>query len=351
MVDTLNDDDGRELALKIASDCISNVPVLVLGSGASCAYGIRGMYPLSTYLIERVEPEVGDAECWDAFKAELKRDSDLEQALQKVAVSDHLHRQIVVNTRQMILEDEHSIYNKLITGETELALSSLFRHLFQSTHRILDVVTTNYDRLVEYAACQARVRCNTGFSDGALRHFHCQKSESSHYTRQANFRCIDVWKVHGSIDWFHNGATPAIGLLDHAVLPETFSPLIVTPGAAKYSRTHQEPFRSVISFADRALSSARGFLCVGYGFSDDHIEPKLIQRSDDLKPPVVILARTLRPGAKAFLSQHMHSKVVAFEMDSDGTRAYTERHKEGVLFQGENLWSLEGLLQKMRIQQ
>lgn len=343
--------DARDLALKVASDCIADVPVMVLGSGASCAYGIRGMDPLAEYLMERVAPENSDADSWEAVKAELRRNNDLEEALQKVTVPEHLRRQIVSHTRQMILEDERAIYEKLVTGDTVLGLSHLFRHLFQSTHKVVDVVTTNYDRLVEYAACHAKFRCNTGFSDGALRHFHCQKSDVNHYARQANFRCVDIWKVHGSIDWFQNGAAPPMGLLDHTTLPETFSSLIVTPGVAKYSKTHQEPFRSVISFADRALSNARGFLCVGYGFSDDHIEPKLIQRSDDLQPPVVILARTLRPGAQKFLEQHMHSKVVAFEKDGNGTRVYTEQHKDGVLFQGEPLWSLEGLLQEMRIKQ
>lgn len=351
MTEATADEHGKELAIRIASDCITEVPVMVLGSGASCAYGIRGMYPLSKYLIEQVTPNENDVECWDSFKTELEQHSDLEEALQKVTVSDHLHRQIVVHTRQMILDDERSIYDGLVTGDTALGLSRLFRQLFQSTHRVLDVVTTNYDRLVEYAACQAKFRCNTGFSDGALRHFHCKTSDANHYTRHANFRCVDIWKVHGSVDWFQDATASPMGLLDHASLPETFTPLIVTPGVAKYSRTHQEPFRSVISFADGALSSARGFLCVGYGFSDDHIEPKLIQRSVDLRPPVVILARTLRPGAKAFLSQHMHSKVVAFEKDGNGTRAYTERHTDGVLFEDEDLWSLEGLLNKMRIQQ
>jgi len=349
MTETTNDEDGRELAIRIASDCIVGVPVMVMGSGASCAYGIRGMYPLSEYLIEQVAPAGDDVECWETFKAELQQ-HDLEKALQKVTVSDRLHRQIVAHTRQMILNDERAIYDRLVTGDTVLGLSRLLRHLFQSTHRVLDVVTTNYDRLVEYAVCQAKFRCNTGFSDGALRHFHCKKSDAKHYTRHANFRCVDVWKVHGSVDWFQDAAATPIGLLDHASLSDTFSPLIVTPGVAKYSRTHQEPFRSIISFADDALSAARGYLCVGYGFGDDHIEPKLIQRTVDLRPSIVILARTLRPGAKAFLSNHMHSKVVAFEKDGDGTRAYTEQHTDGVLFESENMWSLEGLLNKMRIQ-
>lgn len=351
MTASATDDDGRENAIKIASDCISEVPVMVLGSGASCAYGIRGMYPLAQYLIENVIPNNRDATCWESFKAELQQHRDLEEALQNVTVTDDLHRQVVKHTRNMILEDERAIYDKLVSGEIVLGLSHLFRHLFRSTHKIVEVVTTNYDRLVEYAACQSKLRCNTGFSEGPLRHFHCQKSDAGHYTRHANFRCVDVWKVHGSIDWFQDATATPLGVLDHAGLPDTFAPLLVTPGVAKYSRTHQEPFRSVISFADRALSSARGFLCLGYGFSDDHIEPKLIQRSADIRPPIVILARSLRPGAKAFLSKYMHSKVVAFEQEGDDTRAFTAQHPNGVVFENEELWSLEGLLTKLRIHQ
>jgi hypothetical protein len=349
MATTTAEEDALKQALQIASDCISEVPVMVIGSGLSSAYGVRGMGPLAEYLIEHVMPEAADIDRWDDFKHELARNRDLEEALQKVNVSEHLRQEIVHHTRRMILEDERLIYDKLISGETLLHLSHLFQRLFQSTHKVLNVVTTNYDRLVEYAACHARIRCNTGFTDGAFRHFQCQKSEVSHYTRLANFRCIDVWKVHGSVDWFQNATTPAVGLLDHATVPQGFSPLLVTPGVAKYSRTHQEPFRSVIAFADNALSSARGFLCVGYGFTDDHIEPKLIQRTSEMQPPIAILARTLRSGAKTFLSKHMHSRVVAFEKDGNGTRVYTERHKNGLLIQGEELWSLDGLLRKLRI--
>lgn len=341
--------DEQHIVMKIVSDCIAAVPVMVLGSGASCAYGIRGMQPLADYLIEHVAPDPVDNECWNVLKAELASHSDLEEALQTVNVSDPLLRQIVSHTRKMIVEDEYPIYSRLVDGTLKLALSDLFRHLLQTTHKIVNVVTTNYDRLVEYAACQAKFRFNTGFSEGAIRHFHCQKSDPGHYTRHANFRCIDIWKVHGSIDWFQDSDSRPLGLLDGPDLPQSLLPLIVTPGTTKYLRTHQEPFRSVMSFADQALSAARGFLCIGYGFSDEHIEPKLIQRTADLRPPVVILARTLRPGAKRFLAQHMHSKVVALEHDTNGTRAYTERHPTGLLFKDEKIWSLDGLLHKVGI--
>jgi hypothetical protein len=43
--------------LKFIQDGISKVPVIVLGSGASAAYGIAGMGKLADYLINNVEPD------------------------------------------------------------------------------------------------------------------------------------------------------------------------------------------------------------------------------------------------------------------------------------------------------
>ena len=349
MLGPRSDNDDRELAIKLAGDCLSEVPALVLGSGASCAHGIGGMRQLAEFLCRHVVPHHDDLEVWNQFSDELRKTADLELALQEVSVSDRLLDQIVARTRQLIVSDEQAIYSQLITGNLDLPLSSLFRHLFQTTHRVLNVVTTNYDRLVEFAVCQAGFRYNTGFSDGPLRHFHCQKSEPTHYQRIANFRCVDVWKVHGSVDWFERSDSRVVGVLDEVPALSSLRPLIVSPGRSKYSRTHQEPFRSVITFSDQALSSARAFLCIGYGFSDEHIEPKLIQRSSDMRVPIIILAKELRPNAKRFLDRHLHSKVVAFEEDAKGTRAYTSARKEGIVFEGEEIWSLEGLLRKLRV--
>jgi len=47
---------------------------------------------------------------------------------------------------------------------------------------------------------------------------------------------------------------------------------------SKFQRTHDEPFRSAIQGADLALEHAKGYVCVGFGFRDTHIEPKLVER-------------------------------------------------------------------------
>ena len=339
----------NELAeiLKLASDCLAEVPVTVLGSGASCAYGISGMGALSKYLIENVEPHADDTSTWEEFEEVLSKNSDLEEALQAVSVSSGLLEEIIKNTQKLILEDEMPIYQKLVSGDLRLGLSSLFSHMFDSTHKVIDVVTTNYDRIAEHAASHAKLRYNTGFTQGTIRQFKGGRSDPKHYSNAANFRCVDIWKVHGSVDWFRDSFANPIGLLDRSTA--NCSPLIVTPGTDKYFVAHQEPFRTIITSADSALCGARGFLCVGYGFNDKHIEPKLIQRSADMQCPVLILARTLREGAKDFLAKHMHSRVLAFEKCDGGTRVITNKATDGVLIENEELWDFEKLLTKLGI--
>jgi hypothetical protein len=97
---------------------------------------------------------------------------------------------------------------------------------------------------------------------------------------------------------------------------------LVTPGTGKYLVTHDEPFRTIISRSDAAFASARSALCVGYGFNDRHIQPKLTNRILKEKVPIVILARSLTPKTKEFLAQCKNPHYLALEMSGSGSRAF-----------------------------
>jgi hypothetical protein len=43
--------DPKKTVLELAQECISKAPVLILGSGASAAYGIPGMPQLKNHLL------------------------------------------------------------------------------------------------------------------------------------------------------------------------------------------------------------------------------------------------------------------------------------------------------------
>lgn len=323
-----------EQVTRLGQKCLEGTPVLVVGSGASIPFGVRGMRQLEAVLLEEVKPSAGEAnDAWGTFIAALTETKDLELALQHVLLPHDLLRQVVAATRSMILTDDQKAFGRIALGNEEMPLSRVFRHLFRSVHRTVSVVTTNYDRLVEYATEQARYGHFTGFSQGYARYLRTAPVTPSD-------RIVNVWKVHGSIDWFLDVDRVARALPDYAETPDTFEPLLVTPGLAKYELTHQEPFRTIISQADNAVAQARSLLCVGFGFNDTHIQPKLTDRVRHERVPVVILAKKLTNAAKKLIETCGHHGTVALEESPTGTRAFFGNQTQPIDLPGVSVWQL-----------
>lgn len=331
----------QESVIQLAQKCLEAVPAIVLGSGASAAYGVGGMGTLRTHLVNSITPSTGDESGWEAFKASLDVTNDLEQSLRDVTLSPTAVAAVVRQTRSMVLADDVSVFARVLANPRELALSRLYRYLFNSTHTTLSVVTTNYDRLAEYAADAARYGHDTGFSHGYFRYFSPEQTLSN---RSRNARTVEIWKVHGSIDWFVDDDHVAIALPNQSVTPANHIPLLVTPGTTKYEETHREPFRSIITNADSALSRAAAYLCIGYGFNDIHIQQKLVERVRHQATPVVILARTLTTKAREFLTSCTDSSYLALERSGTATVAYFRDEPDGVELPNTAFWDLTQFL-------
>lgn len=72
---------------KQAQDYYKNTPVIILGSGASAAFGMSGMWKLAEHLMANVDVvELHDNEqaSWHNFCEKLKANIDLETALHDV---------------------------------------------------------------------------------------------------------------------------------------------------------------------------------------------------------------------------------------------------------------------------
>lgn len=330
-----------ETIVQLAQRCLETMPVIVLGSGASIPYGVGGMSDLQQHLLSAVSPSPSDKSAWDGFKESLNATSDLEKSLQETTLPENLIRSIVRETRASVLAADLDVFKRLIDNPQELQLSRLFRHLFNSTHTTLSIVTTNYDRLAEYAADAAGFNHETGFSPGFYRSFTSPGTRRHDPDRQ---RTVQVWKVHGSVDWYLDENQVALALPFAEEFPESLTPLLVTPGTTKYEQTHLEPFRSIITQADMALQNAAGYLTLGYGFNDIHIQPKLIQRVRASSAPIVIMAQTLTPNALGFLSDCNTSQFLALEKSESGTKAYYREHPEGIELPGSSLWDFPHFL-------
>lgn len=309
------------------------MPVVVLGSGASAAYGFAGMSQLATHLLQNISPEEDEIEKWSDFKKEIDSGIDLETALHRVSLSEKLEKKIIISTRELILKRDIEVFNKIIRNEIYLPIGKLLQHFGRTANKEFKIVTTNYDRLAEYAVDQAQLNFNTGFSGKYHKTF-------TGFQRQTTEQ-IEILKVHGSLDWFQSNIS-AVSLPDNITEDNTLDPLMVTPGIRKYEHTHNDPFRSIISRADIAFETGSSILCVGYGFNDNHIHSKLINKMRQGRTPILIATKTLTDNARKFIKSAKFPNVIGIEEFNTGTRVVFPDGEEYI----ENLsfWSLDELI-------
>jgi hypothetical protein len=333
-----------EAAAKLAQQCFASNPVVILGSGASLHHGLPSMSDLRDDLVANILANDGDeAFAWSQVQTALSGGNHLEQALIGVTLPASLTAKVIAATWKCINERDKAVYLRAVTGSESFPVSHLLRRLFQSTATSINIVTTNYDRLAEYASDAAGVAFATGFCPGLI-----QSREGTDritiYRGAKPARTVRIWKVHGSLDWFQRSDGSVVSASIAELPTDALLPLVVTPGVSKFERTHDEPFRSAIQGADRALEHAHGYLCVGFGFRDSHIEPKLVERCRNSNVPITVLARSLTEEAKAFLNSKAGSRYLALEQSSGGTRAYSPQCPAGIEFPGEDYWSLQGFM-------
>lgn len=320
-------------------------PVIILGSGASAAHAIPGMWPLADYLFTLVgvaDPDATEEAEWKSFKQKLRDGIDLETALGAVRLTQRQTSYVAVETRSFLLPSDEAVFTKILSDRRYLPLARLYRYLFTSTHRQVDVVTPNYDRIAEYAADAAGYAHFSGFTSGYL-----QVRTPGHAPRRSNaadaVRTVCVWKVHGSLDWFEGGSQ-IIGVRGVRETPDGFTPLMITPGVDKYRLAHLEPFRTIFSCSDSALERARAYFCVGYGFNDQHLQTKMVERCDVDSIPIVVITKTLSEPAKEFLGGGRCRKYLAIEDRPGGSRAYTNAYPDGIELPGAPIWALPDFL-------
>ena len=221
------------------------------------------------------------------------------------------------------------------------ALVELIKKVLAPTPNKAAIVTTNYDRLAEYAADGVGATTVTGFEGSLIKKLELPSTSLKTKRIRARERVVDVWKVHGSLDWFvaPDGTIASFPLA--RTIPENFQPLIVPPGKDKYSSTHDEPYRTIIAEADNAFVQAGAYLCVGYGFNDEHIQPKLLAQITNGKP-IVVLARTMTQACKKHIVEAGISKYLIFEFfDPTHTKVYGNGWEE--IYEGQ-YWLLDNFM-------
>lgn len=322
--------------LKLIQLCISKIPVIVIGSGASAAYGIAGMTQLAEYLVDKIQPSGEEEVAWIEFKEHLNDGVDLENALHKVELSERLEREVILKTKDLILPKDIEIREKVVLNQIKMPLSKLIKHLNNTASPQIKIVTTNYDRLIEYAVDGAGIEYYSGFQGNYMQKFDGKLNNN----RDSNK--VEVLKVHGSLDWYSNSISEVLALPDNLIERDSLLPVMITPGKRKYEHTHDEPFRSLISKVDTIFSDAKSLLIVGFGFNDMHIQPKLMQKMRNSQTPIIIISKSLTPKARDFIKTNESSKILGIEESGNGSNLVFPNRDDLVI--GDSIWELKDLL-------
>lgn len=352
----MENDEYAEIRPIVEFAIKSSPATIILGSGASAAFGMPNMDELKRELKEIVPPDSNLHEC-------LNNEDNLEKSLDlfERRFSDKepdLIPDIIRVTWELISGFDKEIYQDILTNNLVLPLTQLLEPCLRATSRTPPtIITTNYDKLAEYAVDQLntmkfrRAAYYTGFSFGSIGYF--DKDISNKPLRVGSIRNIDssaidpiinipVWKVHGSINWFTQDTRKPICLQSQNLPIEGFTPEIITPGIEKYRRATTEPYRSIIAEADRAIDKANSFFVVGFGFRDQHIQEKLVNSLHEKNIPTVVLAKQLTHETKDIFLKDAVSNCVLIEQYNNGSKAYIQS-KQGTKTAeyDSNIWNFE----------
>ncbi len=286
------------------------VPIVILGSGASCAAGIPGMKALAERLLVKLKNKVSDE--WAKISDELREQVDLETALNKTPPEEKLIKEIIRIVGDYVSEKDREVKDRHFNRKITIPVGRLINY-YRS--EILTIITPNYDCLVEYCCDGLKIHCNTGFVGYFRKTLDFEKAEreveyvdKSVIVRGRRRRIekttphVKLFKVHGSIDWydFNDKTISDISLIESGKYAD--KRLIIIPGDRKYSKAFHEPYRELIQKADNSLRFGRSFLMIGYGFNDEHIQEILVKRLKEDEKPGIIITKVLTKKAKELLS-------------------------------------------------
>ena len=219
--------------LKQLQDWTNRVPLVVLGSGASVPFKLPSMWTLGDHIKKTISfTDPDDQAQFNNFKTLFDTNGDLEATLSELQLRDNVLNEIVCKTWELVSKSDLEAYELFLNSIKDFPLAKLTEHLLSATNKKLSIVTTNYDRLAEYAASFSKATIYTGFAQNYIGHFLStihQNPLPKGYNGQVN-----IWKVHGSLDWFKTNNDENIHLPLRHNIPNNYKPLIVTPGLSKY---------------------------------------------------------------------------------------------------------------------
>ena len=313
--------DNEEI-LKLIQTFLKNPPLIVWGSGATIPFGLPSMWHLNQALKEKIDDF--DVEN-DNLEIELGKDKYTEQMPQiKQIIWDVVHEADII------------VLNKIISNNDEEfeGIRLLYKKFLDVHPEIVNIVTTNYDRVLEHILSYDNVSFSDGFNGKILSLF----DETQFSTKKS----VNIIKVHGSLNWFDIDAE--IRYMSNYA--DKYSPQIIAPGKNKYQEAFHRPYRELIQKSDNLINEASSFLIVGFGFNDEHLTPK-IKAKVDRGAPIILITKEITENTFSEL-ENAQKYILLEESEGNKTKIIFKENKssepQNIEVEG-NLWQLKEFME------
>ena len=317
----MNDENmtSDELAL-VVQDCLKEPPMIIWGSGATVPCGLPRMSDLGESVKKKKKIQGLDVTHLDVehFEEELgkeeyqKNEKFMEDVRRLIWLCVHRADHKVVELTLDALKKA----GKANSDSAQHHPTAIHRMMetFMSAHpRLLNIVTTNYDRVLEYVAAVHKIPFSDGTTGRALSSF-----DQKNFVKKDG---VNIIKVHGSLSWFTKDGR--FVCCDR--LRAKFDPCIIIPGRGKYKDAFQIPYRELLQQADAAIAQAKSFFAYGFGFHDEHVTPEIRKRVQ-AGVPIVVVAKDISTECIQELSSA--TKYVLIAESFEGDKKKTESREE-----------------------
>ena len=317
----------KDETYKLIQKFLQDPPVVIWGSGATIDYGLPSMKDLNNTLKMKY-----------AFFD--KSNTNLEEELGKDKYEPYLS-EIRKTIWECVAVKDKTILDDIVNNFPEYTGIRLLLEKFSAPYpNILNIITTNYDRVLENILVTNNFAFTDGFSGRMLSLFD-EEIFINNSNKKSKDPFVNLIKVHGSLNWFNiNGETR------YYSDDNSYEPTIIPPGKNKYKQAYSEPYRSLIQISDKTIKSSKSILVVGFGFNDEHITPQITKQIKNGEP-IVVLTKELTKTTKDQLENA--SCYLALEEGSLGkTRiTYKEKSSDTVKFDEFDgfLWQLNNFME------
>lgn len=344
----------------------SVTPHIVLGTGTSCAVDVGfGMGALQTALQKGVDErslKKTSARQWQRVLQNLRKGLDLESSL-NAAEADDLQKLILGITCETVAAMDQKYASAICLGREKWPAMAIVQKVFEGVssadENTLEVITTNYDLLLEYACVANRITCVDGYCGCVVRHrdwdatlrglkhkvsrvVNKKKVEGNEFKKH-----IRLYKVHGSLNWFMMGED----VIENDMWVDRgdvgLERVMITPGLAKYKR--MQDFRTELQTdTDVAVNRAKAFLFLGYGMNDAHVERYIVKRIGEEGVPALIVTREWNKRIEKLARKNSCVTVVC-GMDNplEGSRVFSPHKKDWQEIPGKCLWDFSEFAKQM----